>query len=279
VSVTFGERKDGKLPSGSGFEYPGVVHPGMTGGSTSPLPRAAHPLPDRFSTGRNKRHPRTGAGAEAPEALGQQVVIENRGGASTAIATEIAARSAPDGHTILLNAPGHATNPTLKKLSFDSIKDFAFITLLAESQNLLVVHPSLPATSVKSLIAISKQRPGDINYGTSGIGTTPHMSAELFQYMTGTKWAHIPYKGSGQGLTALLSGEFSLYFANIPAVIRHVQAGRLRPIVLSGDKRTPLAPDIPTVAESGIPGFSVKSWVRRRGSGRNTAPRHRPLAC
>lgn len=194
------------------------------------------------------------------ETLGQQVVVENRGGASTAIATELAARAAPDGYTILLNAPAHATNPALKKLSFDSVKDFAFITLLAESQNLLVVHPSLPVTSVKSLIAISKQRPGDINYGTSGNGTTPHMSAELFQYMTGTKWVHIPYKGSSPGLSALLSGEISLYFANIPAVIRHVQAGKLRPIALSGDKRTPAAPGIPTVAESGIPGFSVTSW-------------------
>src|SRR5688572_5060380 len=111
------------------------------------------------------------------EYLGQMVVIENRGGASTAIATELAARSAPDGYTIVLNAPGHATNPALMKLSFDSVKDFAFITLLVESQNLLVVHPSLPVTSVKSLIAFSKKRPGEINYGSSGIGTTPHLTA------------------------------------------------------------------------------------------------------
>lgn len=194
------------------------------------------------------------------EFLGQTVVIENRGGASTAIATELAARSAPDGYTIVLNAPGHATNPALMKLSFDSVRDFAFITLLAESQNLLVVHPSLPVNSVKSLIAISKQRPGEINYGSSGIGTTPHLSAELFQYMTGTKWVHIPYKGSGLGLTALLAGEVSLYFANVPAAIRHVQAGKLRPIAVSGPKRSAAAPGIPTVAESGIPGFAVTSW-------------------
>lgn len=192
--------------------------------------------------------------------LGQAVIIENRGGASTAIATELAARSAPDGYTIVLNAPGHATNPALMKLSFDPVRDFAFITLLAESQNLLVVHPSLPASSVKDLVAISRKRPGEINYGSSGIGTTPHLSAELFQYMTGAKWVHIPYKGSGLGLTALLAGEISLYFANIPAVIRHVQAGKLRPIALSGPKRTPAAPGIPTVAESGIPGFAVTSW-------------------
>jgi len=206
------------------------------------------------------------------EALGQQVVVENRAGASTAIATELAARSAPDGYTIVMNAPGHATNPALKKLPFDSMKDFAFITLLAESQNLLVVHPSLPASSVQSLIAISKQRPGEINYGSSGIGTTPHMSAELFQYMTGTKWVHIPYKGSGQGLTALLSGEISLYFANIPAVIRHVQAGKLRPLGLSGHKRTPLAPGIPTLGESGLPGFAVTSWFGVAAPARTPRP-------
>ena len=194
------------------------------------------------------------------EYLGQTVVIENRGGASTAIATELAARSAPDGYTIVLNAPGHATNPALMKLSFDPVRDFAFITLLAESQNLLVVHPSLPARSVRDLIAISKKRPGEINYGSSGIGTTPHLSAELFQYMTGTKWVHIPYKGSGLGLTGLLAGEISLYFANVPAAFRHVQAGKLRPIALSGTNRTPAAPGIPTVAESGIPGFDVTSW-------------------
>jgi tripartite-type tricarboxylate transporter receptor subunit TctC len=194
------------------------------------------------------------------EFLGQPVVIENRGGASTAIATELAARSAPDGYTIVLNAPGHATNPALMKLSFDPVRDFAFITLLVESQNLLVVHPSLPARSVKELIAVSKKRPGVINYGSSGTGTTPHLSAELFQYMTSTQWVHIPYKGSGLGLTALLAGEISLYFANVPATIRYVQAGRLRPIAVSGTKRSAAVPDIPTVAESGLPGFAVTSW-------------------
>ena len=194
------------------------------------------------------------------ESLGQTVVVENRAGATTAIATELAARSAPDGYTILLNAPGHATNPALIRLAFDPIKDFAFITLVAESQNLLLVHPSLPVNSVKALIAISKKRRGDINYGTAGIGTTAHLSAELFQYMTGVKWVHVPYRGSGPGLVALLAGEVSLYFANMPAATPHVRAGKLRPIATSGPKRTPTAPGIPTVAESGVPGFAVTSW-------------------
>lgn len=194
------------------------------------------------------------------EFLGQQVVVENRGGANTAIASEMFVRMPPDGYTILMNAPGHATNPSLLKLNFDSINDFAFVTLLAESQNLLVVHPSLPVRSVKELIALSKKRPGDINYGSSGVGTTVHLSAELFQYMTGIKWVHIPYKGGGPGLVALLSGEVSLYFGNVPTVIRQARDGKLRAIATTGARRTPAAADIPTVAEAGVPGYEVSTF-------------------
>ena len=122
----------------------------------------------------------------------------------------------PDGHTIMLNAPGHATNPSMMKLNFDSIRDFAFITVAAESQNLLVTHPSFPPRSVKELIAFSKARPGEINYGSSGVGTTVHLSAALFEYMTGVKWVHIPYKGAGPALIEMLGGQFSLYFGNTP---------------------------------------------------------------
>lgn len=194
------------------------------------------------------------------EYLGQQVVVENRGGANTAIATELGARATPDGYTILLNAPGHATNPSLMKLSFDSMRDFAFITLIAEAQNLLVTHPSLPARSVKELIAISKRNPGQINYGSSGTGTTVHLSGALFEYMTGVKWVHIPYKGGGPGLVALLSGEISLYFGNMPTVIRQARDGKLRALAVTGAKRAPAAPDIPTIAESGVPGYEVTAF-------------------
>jgi tripartite-type tricarboxylate transporter receptor subunit TctC len=195
------------------------------------------------------------------EYLGQSVVVENRGGANTAIATDVAAHAAPDGYTILLNAPGHATNPSLMKLPFDSVKGFAFITIAAESQNLLVVHPSFPPRNVKELIAVSKKYPpGTINYGSSGTGTTVHLSAELFQFMTGVKWTHIPYKGGGPAVVDLLAGQHVIYFGNVPTVIQHARAGRLRALAVTGPKRTPAAPDIPTVAESGVPGYEVTTF-------------------
>jgi tripartite-type tricarboxylate transporter receptor subunit TctC len=194
------------------------------------------------------------------ENVGQSIVVENRGGANTAIATELGAHAAPDGYTILLNAPGHATNPALIKLAFDPMRDFAFITLLAEAPNLLVVHPSLPARNVKELIAVSKKHPGEINYGSSGIGTTVHLSGELFQYMTGVKWVHIPYKGGGPAVVELIAGQTQIYFGNMPTVIGHARAGKLRPLAVTSSKRSAAEPNIPTVAESGVPGFDVTAW-------------------
>jgi tripartite-type tricarboxylate transporter receptor subunit TctC len=192
------------------------------------------------------------------EFLGQQVVIENRGGANASIAAELAARAAPDGYTIMLVAPGHATNPSLLKLNFDSVRDFAFITQAAASQNLLVLHPSFPPRSVKELIAFSRKfPPGTINYGSSGTGTTVHLSAELFQFMTGVKWLHIPYKGGGPAVVDLLAGQHVIYFGNVPTVITHARSGRLRALATTGPTRTSAAPEIPTVAESGIPGYEV----------------------
>ncbi len=203
------------------------------------------------------------------EYLGQSVVVDNRGGANTAIACEIFVRTPPDGHSIMLNAPGHATNPALMKLPFDSIKDFSFITIAAESQNLVVVHPSFPPRNVKELIAFSKkQPPGSINYGSSGTGTTVHLSAELFQLMTGIKWTHIPYKGAGPALIELLAGQYVIYFGNVPSVILYARAGKLRALAVTGPKRTPAAPDIPTVAETG--------FLRRLRASENAAPHHRP---
>jgi tripartite-type tricarboxylate transporter receptor subunit TctC len=200
-------------------------------------------------------------GQKLSENIGHSVIVDNRGGANTAIASEYFVRNAaPDGYTIMQVAPGHATNPSMMKLNFDPIRDFQFVTVAAESQNLLVLHPSFPPRNVKELIAISKQRPGDINYGSSGIGTTVHLSAELFQYMTGVKWLHIPYKGAGPAMIEFFSGTFVLYFGNVPSVINHHRSGKLRGIAVTGAKRSVAAPDIPTVAESGVPGFEVTTW-------------------
>ena len=200
-------------------------------------------------------------GQKLSEQMGQPIVIENRGGANTAIASEVFVRTAPaDGYTSLQVAPGHATNPAMIPLKFDPIKDFQFLTVAAESQNLLVVHPSFPPRSVKELIAISKKRPGDINYGSSGIGTTVHLSAELFQYMTGVKWVHIPYRGAGPAMGDFFAGTFVLYFGNLPSVIQHARSGKLRGIAVSGAKRSAAAPEMPTIAESGVPGYEVTTW-------------------
>ena len=194
------------------------------------------------------------------ENVGQSVVVENRAGANTAIATELAARAAPDGYTILLNASGHATNPALMKLPFDSVRDFAFISLVAEAQNIVVVHPLFPPRTVPELIALSKKRPGQINFASSGTGTTVHLSAELFQYMTGIKWVHIPYKGGGPAAIELIAGQTQIMFANMPTAIQYVRDGRLRALAVTGARRAPAAPQLPTVAEGGVPGYAVTAW-------------------
>jgi tripartite-type tricarboxylate transporter receptor subunit TctC len=146
------------------------------------------------------------------------------------------------------------------KLNFDSIRDFAFITLIAEAPILVVVHPSLPAHNIRELIAVSKKQPGQINYGSSGTGTTVHLSAELFQHMTGVKWVHIPYKGGGPAVIELMAGQTQVYFGNLPTVIGYTRAGKLRPLAVTSSKRSAAAPEIPTVAESGVPGFESGSW-------------------
>ena len=195
------------------------------------------------------------------EIMGQSVVVENRGGANTAIATELVSRAAPDGYTILLNAPGHATNPALMKLNFDPMRDFSFISLASEAQNIVVVHPSFPPRTIKELIVFSKARPNTINFASSGTGTTVHLSAELFQFMTGVKWIHVPYKGGGPAAIELIAGQTSLMFANMPTAIDYARVGRLRALAVTGARRAPAVPDLPTVAESGVPGFEVTTWT------------------
>lgn len=194
------------------------------------------------------------------EQTGQQFVVENRAGANTAIASEVLVRSAPDGYTLMFVSLGHATNPALMKLSFDPIRDFAFITQVADAQNVAVVHPSLPVRTLAELTAFAKQRPDQINFGSAGTGASGHLAGELFQIMAGVKLVHIPYKGAGPALIDLLAGQHVLYFTNIAGVIGYVRSKRLRAIAITGEKRSPALPDVPTAAESGLPGFVVSAW-------------------
>lgn len=201
-------------------------------------------------------------GQKLTAATGQQVIIDNRPGAGGAIGAEVAAKSAPDGYTIFLaGVATHGINPNLRKnLPYDPLKDFDAVSLIASAPLLVVVHPSLPVKSVRQLIALAKKEPGKINYASNGAGGSSHMAVELFKMMTGTNLVHIPYKGLSPALTDLLSGEVQLMFSSAVAMLPQVKAGRLRAIAMTGAKRSPAIPDIPTVAEAGVPGYETGSW-------------------
>jgi len=187
------------------------------------------------------------------EALGQQVLIESRPGGGTNIAMEYVVKSPPDGYTLLMNTPPVAINMSLyKKLPFDTTRDLAPITVFSQTPNLLVVHPSVPARSVKELIALARAQPGVLNFSSGGNGTTQHLSGELFKLRTGTSMMHVPYKGTLPSLTALLGGQIELNFANIPSVLEFAKGGRLRALASTTAVRTALFPEVPTMRESGV---------------------------
>ncbi len=206
------------------------------------------------------------------DSMGQSFIVDNRSGANGAIATELAARAPSDGYTLILNTIGHATNASLMKLNFDSMKDFSFISKVADSQNLLVVHPSFPAKTIPELINLSRKNPNTITYGTQGIGASGHLSGELFQSMAHVKWIHVPYKGGSLALLDLISGNISLSFGNIPTLIGQVRNKKLRAIALSGLKRSPAIPNVPTISESGLPGFEVVNWFGMSAPAKTPSP-------
>jgi tripartite-type tricarboxylate transporter receptor subunit TctC len=191
----------------------------------------------------------------------QQVVVDNRPGAGAIIGADVAAKSPADGYTLLLANTAHAINATLhRKLPFDPVRDFAPITLIATQPSVLVVHPSVPAKSVKDLLALARAKPGSLNFASSGSGTPPHLSGAMFSDMTGIDMTHVPYKGAAPALTDLLGGQVQLMFATIISVGPHLQAGRLRPLAVTSAKRSSALPEVPTVAEAGVPGFEATAW-------------------
>jgi len=195
------------------------------------------------------------------ETLGQQVVMDNRPGAGANIGMELAARSAPDGYTLVLATISNAISASLySRLNYDLVRDFAPVTLLATTPHLLAVHPSLPVGSVKDLIALAKARPGQLVYSSAGSGTPTHLAGELFDYLAGVNMTHVPYKGGGPSVVALLGGEVTASFATMPSVLPYVKSGKLRGVAVTTSRRSPSAPDLPTVAESGLPGFDMGSW-------------------
>ena len=207
-------------------------------------------------------------GPPLSEALGQPVVVENRSGAGGNIGAEIAAKSPPDGYTLLVSNVAHAFNVTLySKLNYDLIRDFAPVSLTASTPSILVVHPSVPVKSVKDLIALAGARAGQLDYVSGGSGSPAHLAAVLFISMAVVKMNHIPYKGGGPSVIALIGGEAPVGFPTMPTVIQHVRSGKLRGIAVTSARRSPFTPDLPTISEAGVTGYEAATgtacWSRR----------------
>ena len=195
------------------------------------------------------------------EGMGQPVVVDNRPGAGANIAAEIVSKSPPDGYTVLLANAGLATGATAYvKLNFNALRDFAPVTQVSGTPHILVTHPSLPAKNVKELVSFTRTRPGDLNFSSTGHGNSDHLAAELFMYMTGLKMVHITYKGGPQAIGDVATGQVAMYFAGLPVSIPFVKAGRVRALGVTGAKRAAVLPEVPTVAEAGVPGYEHILW-------------------
>lgn len=201
-------------------------------------------------------------GQKLAPVLGQQVLVDNRPGAGGTIGAELAAKSPPDGYTLFLaGVASHGINPNLRKqLPYDPVRDFSGVSLIASAPLLVVVHPSLPVASIKQLVVLAKARPGAVNYASNGSGSSSHLAVELFAMTTGTVMTHIPYRGVALALTDLMSGQVQLAFSSAVSMLPQVKAGKLRAIAMTGAKRSLAIPDIPTVAEAGVPGYETGSW-------------------
>lgn len=236
-ALSFGSAYAQTLPSGPLR----IVVPFQAGGSTDILARAmAQKLNER---------------------LRQPVIVDNRGGANGTIGAALVAKAPPDGHTMLLVQAGYASNPSLfRNLPYDQARDLAPVSVLASGPLVLVVHPSLPAKSVKALIELARSRPAELNYGSPGTGSLPHLTAELFNLSAGTKMTHIPYKGSGAALSDVLAGRVPVYFMNLVLSLPYLGDGRLRALGVTSPKRSSIAPDLPTMEEAGLRGFDMTTW-------------------
>jgi tripartite-type tricarboxylate transporter receptor subunit TctC len=199
-------------------------------------------------------------GQKMGESLGVPVVIENKPGASAAIGTDALAKSPPDGYTIMMAYTAHATNPLLAKLPYDTDKDFAAVAFVGYIPLILVTHPNFPASSVKDLVAMAKARPGALQYASGGAGAGAHLSGELLKQQAGLDITHVPYKGNAPALNDVLGGQVPFMFDTLPTSMPHVKAGKLKALAVTTEKRTPLAPDIPTMVEQGMPGFVISAW-------------------
>jgi len=194
--------------------------------------------------------------------LGQNVVVDNRGGATGNIGTELAARALPDGYTLLMgNVAPNAVNVSLfKKLPFDPVKDFSPVSLVAITPNILVAHPSIPVKSIKELIAYAKAKPGTLNFPSAGVGSSSHLAGELLKSLAGISMVHVPFKGGGPALVAVIAGEVQIMFATMPAAMPHVKSGKVKPVAVTTAKRSKAMPDLPTIAESGVKGYDASTW-------------------
>ena len=232
-----------------------------------PLPAAAQNYPTKpirlivpFAPGGGTDILARVIGQKLGESMGQQVVVDNRAGAGGNLGAALAATATPDGHTLLMVSASYAVNASVYKLAFDPVKDLMAVTQVASVPFVLVAHPSLPANSVRELIALARTRPGQLNYASSGNGSSPHLAGELFTMMTGTKMVHVPYKGGAPALAEVIGGQVQLLFSTVIQGLPQLKAGKLKAIAVGSLKRSSALPEVPTIAESGVPGYDVTNW-------------------